>query len=98
MKTAFAGLRFRFFPVLWFIIAGLGLTPAARAGVSLELHFVRFAHGQQYKFFTPLNTNSTAPAAPQGTYFIYSPFYSTLQPTNGSWREMSSIHQWRFHH
>ncbi|MGA2789069.1 MAG: LamG-like jellyroll fold domain-containing protein, partial [Verrucomicrobiota bacterium] len=56
--------------------------------LTIEVHIVRFEHGQAYKFFTPLYTNSTPPAAPLGAYFIYSPFYSTLQSTNGSWREI----------
>jgi len=61
--------------------------PAAHAGLTFTLDLYR-THGQTYHFYTPLSTNSTPPAAPQGTYFIYSPLYSTLQPTNGSWREM----------
>lgn len=55
---------------------------AAQAGLTFELHLLRFNQGQNYRFFTPLNTNSMAPDAPLGTYIIYSP----QQPTNGSWR------------
>ncbi|HEY4952192.1 MAG TPA: hypothetical protein VII71_02255, partial [Verrucomicrobiae bacterium] len=66
-------------PALCFFAA-----PAARAGLTFEVHVVRFGQGQTYKFFTPLYTNSTAPLAPFGNYFIYSPH----QPTNGSWREI----------
>jgi hypothetical protein len=76
-------LRLAFFTIL-FILA----SPGAHAGLTIEVHIVRFEHGQAYKFFTPLYTNSTPPAAPLGAYFIYSPFYSTLQSTNGSWREI----------
>src|SRR5208282_3596440 len=62
-------------------------SPGARAGLTFTLDFYR-TRGQTYHFYTPLSTNSTAPAAPLGTYFIYSPLYSTQQPTNGSWREI----------
>jgi hypothetical protein len=62
-------------------------SPGAWAGVTFTLDLYR-TRGQTYHFYTPLSTNSTPPAAPLGTYFIYSPFYSTQHPTNGSWREM----------
>ncbi len=61
--------------------------PGARAGLTFTLDIYR-TRGQTYHFYTPLSTNSTPPAAPLGTYFISSPFYSTQQPTNGSWREI----------
>jgi len=56
--------------------------PAGRAGLTLELHFYRNNEGGSYAFYTPLYTNSTAPAAPLGAYFISSPH----EPTNGSVR------------
>ncbi len=87
MKTALVQV-FRSFTVALLITgAFLGLTPAARAGLTFELHLVRFEHGQYYKFFTPLYTNATT-ADQQGTYFISSPLYSDLETTNGSWREL----------
>ena len=83
IPCAYRLLRLGFLAVVCLLVL-----PGARAGVTLEMHIVRFDHGQAYKFFTPLYTNSTPPAAPLGTYFISSPFYSAQQPTNGSWREM----------
>lgn len=73
---------------LMLIAACLGFAPTVHAGLTIEIHVVRFNEGQLYKFFTPLYTNSIGPAATQGTYFISSPFYSALQTTNGSWREL----------
>jgi hypothetical protein len=73
---------------LLILAACLLFAPPARAGLTFELHIVRYNHGQTYKFFTPLYTNSTPPAAPLGMYFISSPFYSPQQSTNGSWRQM----------
>src|SRR4051812_36580269 len=69
----------------WLLAVGIWLTFAVstgRAGLTLELHFYRVDDGNTYSFFTPLYTNSTAPAAPLGTYIISSPH----QPTNGSVR------------
>ncbi len=63
-------------------------SPAARAGLTFTVDVLRYNQGNNYRFYTPLETNSTAPAAPLGTYFISSPFYSLQQPTNGSWREI----------
>ena len=57
-------------------------TSAARAGLTLDLYL--YTVNQRYVFYTPLTTNATPPAAPLGTYFIYSP----QQPTNGSWRQL----------
>lgn len=68
------------------LAAFLFVGSSAHAGLTLELHLLRFSHGQAYRFFTPLTTNSAVPAASQGTYFISSPFYSPTQTTNGSWR------------
>src|SRR5579871_976241 len=59
----------------------------AHAGLTFELHVVRFQAGQRYKFFTPLNTNATAQAATQGTYVIYSPQF--LASTNGAFRAIT---------
>jgi len=77
-------LRLGFFVLALCVFA----TPAAHAGLTFELHIYRDNQGQHYAFFTPLYTNSTPPAAPLGTYFISSPFYSAQQPTNGSWRRI----------
>ena len=55
--------------------------PAARAGLTFNLDFYR--SNDAYVFYTPLTTNATPPAAPLGTYTIYSP----QQPTNGAWRQ-----------
>lgn len=56
---------------------------STRAGITLEMRAYRYSENG-YIFYTPLSTNATPPAAPLGTYFIYSPF----QPTNGSWRQL----------
>ena len=69
----------------WLAPACLALalgTSAARAGLTLDLYL--YTANQRYVFYTPLTTNATPPAAPLGTYFIYSP----QQPTNGSWRQL----------
>ncbi|HEY3761735.1 MAG TPA: LamG-like jellyroll fold domain-containing protein [Verrucomicrobiae bacterium] len=89
MKTALKNRIVRLLTLFSaFAAAWLGTVPAARAGLTFELHLVRFEQGQQYKFFTPLYTNSTGPAAAFGTYFISSPFYSASHTTDGSWREL----------
>ncbi len=56
--------------------------PAARAGLTFEVYL--YTDNQTYVFYTPLSTNATPPAAPLGTYLIYSP----QQPTNGAWRQL----------
>ena len=48
MKTAFATLTFRFFPVLWFTIACLGFAPVARAGFTLEMDLIRYDQNGYY--------------------------------------------------
>lgn len=63
------------------LLTGLFFAARSHAGIDLEVRIYRFAENG-YVFYTPLNTNALAPAAPLGTYFIYSPH----QPTNGSWR------------
>jgi hypothetical protein len=55
---------------------------AARAGLTFTLDIYAQSQGQGYVFYTPLVTNSIAPAAPLGSYFISSPQW----PTNGSTR------------
>jgi hypothetical protein len=61
---------------------------AARAGLTFTVDLIRYDQGNSYRFYTPLHTNSTSPAAPLGMYFISSPFYSAEQTTSGSWRQM----------
>ncbi len=63
------------------------LPSLARAGLTFELHLVRFESGQLYKFFTPLDTNSIGSTPAQGTYIIYSPQY--LTSTNGAFRAIT---------
>src|SRR5579871_1477770 len=75
------GVLFTFLAICFFT------TYHAHAGLTFELHVVRFQAGQTYKFFTPLNTNATAPAAAQGTYVIYSPQF--LASTNGAFRAIT---------
>src|SRR5690348_8261459 len=90
MKTLipFSARHWRRGGVVLALLASLLLTaPVARAGLTFEMHLVRFGAGQAYKFFTPLNTNSTAPAAAQGTYLIYSPQF--LASTNGAFRAIT---------
>jgi Concanavalin A-like lectin/glucanases superfamily len=57
-------------------------SPAARAGLSLEMNMYRTSQGQTYVFYTPLTTNAIAPAAAVGTYIISSPGW----PASGSRR------------
>jgi len=52
-----------------------------RAGLTMQLH-IYSSPGPFYVFYTPLLTNTIAPAAPLGTYIIRSPQW----PTNGSQR------------
>ena len=72
-------------------IAGVGLlclialslgSPAAHAGLSLEMNMYLTSQGQTYVFYTPLTTNAIAPAAAVGTYIISSPGW----PASGSRR------------
>ena len=57
-------------------------TASARAGLTFEMHLYCNNQGQTYSFYTPLLTNSSAPAAALGTYIVRSPQW----PTNGSQR------------
>jgi hypothetical protein len=57
-------------------------SPAARAGLSLEMNMYLTSQGQTYVFYTPLTTNAIAPAAAAGTYIINSPGW----PASGSRR------------
>lgn len=67
------------------LAAGLTLAAVtdARAGLTFNLDLYRF--NDAYVFYTPLSTNAAPPAAPLGTYTIYSP----QQPTNGSWLDLT---------
>ena len=57
-------------------------SPAAHAGLSLEMNMYLTSQGQTYVFYTPLTTNAIAPAAAAGTYIINSPGW----PASGSRR------------
>lgn len=70
--------------VLTLLASLLFAAPLVRAGLTFDVQFLRYQEGQSYRFYTPLNTNSTAPAAAQGTYVIYSPQF--LASTNGAFR------------
>ena len=61
-------LRLGFFTALCMLAS-----PAARAGLTLNIDFYRNSQGQNYVFYTPLATNDVAPAAALGTYIITSP-------------------------
>jgi len=54
----------------------------ARAGLTFTVDL--YVNGGTYVFYTPMNTNGIAPAAPLGVYSISSPQW----PTNGSWRKI----------
>jgi hypothetical protein len=60
------------------------IASAAHAGLTFTVDIIRYSHGNSYRFYTPLDTNSIPPAAPFGMYFISSPQW----PTNGSWRQI----------
>lgn len=60
------------------IAAMLTLAPAARAGLTVDIHVYRSTYG--YFFYPYLNSNTNIPTAPLGDYLIASPQY----PTNGS--------------
>ena len=66
---------------LLILAACLLFAPAARAGLTFTVDL--YVSGGSYEFYTPMNTNAIAPAAPFGIYSIFSPG----QPTNGSWRQ-----------
>src|SRR5262249_37602338 len=83
MKTLLAFFSRHIYPIVILPALLLNFVPAARAGLTLELHLYTTDQGQLYVFYTPLYTNNLSPAAPLGTYTIYSPG----QPTNGSWRQ-----------
>ena len=53
-----------------------------RAGLTFTVDL--YVTGGTYVFYTPMNTNAIAPAAPLGVYSISSPQW----PTNGSWRKI----------
>ena len=67
------------FPIVVALL--LAAVPIARAGLTFTVDL--YVSGGTYVFYTPMNTNAIAPAAPFGIYSIYSPG----QPTNGSWRQ-----------
>src|SRR5580698_8919684 len=59
--------------------AVMWLAAPARAGLTVDLTLYHDTYG--YYFYPYLNTNTTAPAYPTGTYLVASPQY----PTNGSY-------------
>lgn len=77
MKTATFALLFRPF-ILNFFAVILWFAPAARAGLTVDVHLYHDQYG--YYFYPWLNTNTTPPAFPAGDYEIA----SWEIPTNGS--------------
>lgn len=75
-QRCFVLLTFLFTSALTF------LATSGQAGLTFEVRLIRDSQGDSYSFYTPIETNATAPAAPFGTYLIRSP----QQPANGTWR------------
>ncbi len=86
MKTTFTARFIRSAAAILLVLAVcLGLAPAARAGLTVDIHLYHDTYG--YYAFPFLNANSTGPNFPDGNYLIISPQfpYSQLQyqATNG---------------
>jgi len=64
--------------LLYAAVACLFFAPAARAGLTIDLHLYHQSYG--YYCYPFLNTNATSPGFPVGDYLVTSPQY----PTNGS--------------